>query len=166
MCHDTGVEVRGQLSGVCSLLPPCGSGDGTQIFRIACSHAYALSHLAGPPFSFWNIMVSCGRYKWENLITMPACRGSSLLCLKCHQIFYFLGKENYFWEQLLTVRETPTEWPKRECRKPKAYSKDAESRWSHLSLVNPSLEWLILFHHSSFPFPLLMKDTSLGYYPC
>lgn len=163
-------QVRGQLSGVCSLLPPCGSGDGTQIFRTACSHALARSHLASPPFSFWNVMVSCGRYKWENLITMPACKGSSLLSLKCPQIFYFLGKENYFWEQLLTVRETSTEWPKRECRKPKAYSKDAglALRIQMVTFVfgNLSHEWLIVFHHSSFPFPLMMKDTSLGYYPC
>lgn len=47
MCTGEGVhlEVRGQPSGVNSLLPPCGSKDQTQITRPGSKSLYLLSHL-------------------------------------------------------------------------------------------------------------------------
>lgn len=45
--------VRGQLVGVVSLLPPCGSKDRTQIISFGTKRLYPLSCLSGPFFLFF-----------------------------------------------------------------------------------------------------------------
>lgn len=42
------MELRGKLSGVLFLLPPVGSGDGTQALRLRGNLLYLMNHLAGP----------------------------------------------------------------------------------------------------------------------
>jgi hypothetical protein len=44
----THTHVRGQLSGVSSLLPPCRSWNRTHTVRLSHKHLYPLSHLPGP----------------------------------------------------------------------------------------------------------------------
>lgn len=48
MCYNVFVGVRGQLSGILSLLPSCWFWDSTQVDGVENKFPYLLSHLISP----------------------------------------------------------------------------------------------------------------------
>ena len=50
VCHGAFVKVTKQLVRIFTLPPPCGSGNQTQVMRVARKHLYPLSHLTGPSY--------------------------------------------------------------------------------------------------------------------
>lgn len=83
VCHNMHVEAKEPPVGVCSLLPPRGSLESSQITGLGGKWLNSLSHLAGPVTFVW--LVGMGSEMeprvWSLLRTCPPPQQHPILCI-------------------------------------------------------------------------------------
>lgn len=83
VCHNMHVEAKEPPVGVCSLLPPHGSLESTQITRLGGKWLNSLSHLTGPVTFVWLVGMGLEMEPraWSLLRTCPPPQQHPILCI-------------------------------------------------------------------------------------
>ena len=100
-----GGVVRGQLVGVCSLLPPCGSMGLSSVLRFDSKWLYGLSHLGDSKLTHfnWSTSVLSDTLKYISHVTAQWLR-NDCLHFRTEKINLCLGSGHSATEEVLNAR--------------------------------------------------------------